>query len=78
MGVRHHLGRRDWGGIIVGAFLGWALVMASSSATLGLFFVAPAQLVVLLLAGAFAGILAGIRPARRAARLDILTATAAD
>lgn len=66
------------GGIILGAFLGWAVVKASSSATLGVFSIPPTQLVVFLVAGGLAGVVAGIRPARRAARLNILAAIAAD
>jgi putative ABC transport system permease protein len=66
------------GGIILGAFLGWAIVRASSSATLGVFSIPPTQLVVFLVVGGLAGVLAGIRPARRAARLNILAAIDAD
>jgi putative ABC transport system permease protein len=65
-------------GLVLGSFLGWALVKASRSTTLDVFAVAPTQLVVFLVAGAVAGVLAGIRPARRAARLDVLTAIAAE
>jgi putative ABC transport system permease protein len=65
------------GGVALGTFLGWAVVKSSSSSTLGVFAAPPAQLVIFLVAGALAGVLAGLRPARRAARLDVLTATAA-
>ena len=64
------------GGLGLGVFLGWALVQAAS-ANEALTFAAPVgQLVVVLLAGAVAGVLAALRPARRAARLDILAALA--
>jgi putative ABC transport system permease protein len=66
------------GGIILGTFLGWGLVKASSSAGVGVFSASPVQLAVFLVVGAIAGTLAGIRPARRAARLDILTAIASE
>lgn len=36
----------------------------------------PARLIVILAAGALTAMLAAIRPARRAARLDVLAATA--
>lgn len=58
------------GGLVLGVFLGWALVQAASAT-----FAAPAgQLAVVLVAGAAAGVLAGLGPARRAARLDVLAA----
>jgi len=66
------------GGIVLGTFLGWGRVEASSSATITVFSVPPVQLAVILVVGALAGTLAGIRPARRAARLDILTAIASE
>ena len=64
------------GGILLGVFVGWALVSASSSRTLDVFALPVAQLVVFAVAGAVAGVLAGIRPARRAARLDVLESIA--
>jgi putative ABC transport system permease protein len=66
------------GGLGVGLFLGWALVRAASSGGIGRFAVPGVPLVVVLLAGAVAGVLAGIRPARRAASLDVLAAIAAE
>ena len=45
---------------------------------LGTFAVPGARLAVVVAVGALAGMVAGIRPARRAARLDILAAIAAD
>jgi putative ABC transport system permease protein len=38
----------------------------------------PGQLLTVLMAGAVVGVLAGVRPARRAARLDILGAIATE
>ncbi|WP_051969820.1 ABC transporter permease [Kitasatospora azatica] len=66
------------GGLGLGAFLGWALVKASDSAGTGSFALPPTQLAVVLLAGLLAGAVAGLRPARRAARLDVLRAIQAD
>jgi putative ABC transport system permease protein len=66
------------GGIALGTFLGWALVEAALTADFGTFSISPVQLVVFLVVGAIAGTLAGIRPARRAARLDLLDAINAE
>ncbi len=65
------------GGVILGTFTGWAVVQSSGSATLGVFAAPPLQLVLFLVLGAVTGILAGIRPARRAARQNMITAIAA-
>ena len=64
------------GGVGLGTFLGWVLVKASGSAStaFGVFSVPVGSLAVFLVVGGVAGVLAGIRPARRAARLDLLTA----
>ncbi len=64
------------GGLGLGLFFGWALVRAASSQGIGVFAAAPSQLAVVLVAGAGAGVLAAVRPARQAARLDVLTAIA--
>ncbi|WP_127360787.1 ABC transporter permease [Actinacidiphila soli] len=66
------------GGLGLGGFLGWALVRASDSAGTGAFAVPLVQLAVVLLVGLVAGVLAGWRPARRAAGLDVLRAIAAE
>jgi putative ABC transport system permease protein len=66
------------GGLALGAFLGWVLVKASDGASDSSFAFAlpPLQLAVVALVGVAAGALAGLRPARRAARLDVLRAIA--
>ncbi|MFF7986786.1 ABC transporter permease [Streptomyces sp. NPDC007901] len=66
------------GGLGLGAFLGWVLVRASDGAsdTAFAFAVPPGRLAVVALVGLAAGALAGLRPARRAARLDVLRAIA--
>ncbi|MFF4353456.1 ABC transporter permease [Streptomyces sp. NPDC001530] len=68
------------GGLALGAFLGWVLVKASDGAsdTAFAFAVPPLRLVVVALVGLAAGALAGLRPARRAARLDVLRAIATE
>ncbi|MFJ7071588.1 ABC transporter permease [Streptomyces sp. NPDC098781] len=68
------------GGLALGAFLGWVLVRASDGASDSAFAFAmpPLQLVVVALVGLTAGALAGLRPARRAARLDVLRAIATE
>jgi putative ABC transport system permease protein len=61
----------------LGLFLGWALVRAvSAAAQIGVVAIPWPQIGIILLAGAAAGLLAGARPARRAARLDPLVAIA--
>ena len=65
------------GGIALGTFLGWGLVAANPSVEGSTFVIPVARLVIVLLVGAVAGVVAGIRPARRAARLDPLDAIAA-
>jgi putative ABC transport system permease protein len=66
------------GGLGVGTFLGWALVQVATSDIAGTFSVPAGQLAVVLLAGAAAGVLAAIRPARRAARLPVLAAISSE
>ncbi|MFE4581365.1 ABC transporter permease [Streptomyces chartreusis] len=68
------------GGLALGAFLGWVLVEASDGASDSAFAFAmpPLQLTVVALVGLTAGALAGLRPARRAARLDVLRAIATE
>jgi putative ABC transport system permease protein len=64
------------GGAAVGLFLGWALVEAVSDGGRVRFAAPVAQLGPILVIGAVAGVLAAIRPARRAARLPVLDAIA--
>ncbi|WP_405560304.1 ABC transporter permease [Streptomyces canus] len=68
------------GGLALGAFLGWVLVEASDGASDSAFafVMPPLQLAVVALVGLAAGALAGLRPARRAARLDVLRAIATE
>ena len=68
------------GGVGLGVFLGWALLKALSSSEedFAVFAVPVGQLVVVLALGALVGVVAAWRPARRAAKLDILAAIATD
>jgi putative ABC transport system permease protein len=63
------------GGVGLGAFLGWALAQAGARAEgLAAFTLPGAQLAVIVVLGGLAGVVAAIRPARRAARLPVLAA----
>jgi putative ABC transport system permease protein len=67
------------GGLGLGVFLGWGLVQAAHTAQgIARFAAPPSQLIIVFVVGAISGVLAGIRPARRAARLDVLAAIAAE
>ena len=65
------------GGLGLGTFLGWGLMQAlQAQVGFGVFALPVTPLVVILGLAAMAGVVAAIRPARRAARLDILDAIA--
>ncbi|MEE1813848.1 ABC transporter permease [Streptomyces sp. SP18ES09] len=68
------------GGLMLGAFLGWVLVRATEgSGGSALAFAVPVvRLAAVALVGLVAGALAAWRPARRAARLEILRAIATE
>jgi putative ABC transport system permease protein len=67
------------GGMGLGLFLAWGLVRAlNASEGFGTFVVPVGSLVTVLLVGATVGVVAGLRPAWRASRLDVLAAVAAD
>ena len=62
-------------GAVIGLVLGAALVRAMAGATMPTVLSVPAgRLVVVVAVAAGAGVLAAVRPARRAARLDVLDA----
>ena len=66
-------------GIAVGVFLGWGLFrLANVAAGFTSFAIPSTQLAIIVVVGAIAGVLAGLRPARRAAKLDVLQAVAAN
>ncbi len=63
------------GGIALGTFLGWALFSAiAAEEGFGSFTAPVGTLAVIVVLSAVAGVLASVRPARRAARLDVLRA----
>ncbi|HYT10834.1 MAG TPA: ABC transporter permease [Mycobacteriales bacterium] len=67
------------GGLLLGVLLGWGLVRAvSGGSTPAAFAAPPLTLAVVLVAGGVAGVLAGSRPARLAARIDLLRAIATE
>ena len=64
------------GGVLVGLFLGWGIlaVTANEQDIPAPYTVPFGQIIAVLIVGAIVGTLAGWRPARRAAKLDILDA----
>jgi putative ABC transport system permease protein len=66
------------GGVLLGTFCGWALVQAASDSGFAAFALPVGSLILVLVAGAIAGVLAGLLPARRAAKLDVLQAIATE
>jgi putative ABC transport system permease protein len=65
-------------GLGLGLVVSWALVRSLDSFGLTRFSVPVGQLVVVVLVAGALGVIASIRPARRAARLDILDAIAVE
>jgi putative ABC transport system permease protein len=61
-------------GIVVGVLFGWALVTALSDEGIETFRLPVATLAVIVVLAVFAGVLAAVWPARRAAKLDVLRA----
>jgi putative ABC transport system permease protein len=65
------------GGLALGLLLGWGLVRAAARGEFPITFAVPvSQLVPVVVVGTLAGVLASWRPARRAARVDVLDAIA--
>jgi putative ABC transport system permease protein len=65
-------------GVILGLFLGWVFQRALSSQGITDLVVPWARLVAYVVAGAATGLIAGTIPARRAARVDMLSAIASE
>jgi putative ABC transport system permease protein len=61
-------------GLVVGVFFGWALVTALGDEGLNTFTLPIANLAVVVVLAALAGVVAAVLPARRAAKLDVLRA----
>jgi putative ABC transport system permease protein len=67
------------GGLGLGTFLGWALMRAlAAEEGVGTFAAPLGQLLLVLGFGALVGVLAALRPAHRAARIDVLSAIATE
>lgn len=65
-------------GLVIGVFFGWAMIRALADQGLEVFHLPLGSLAVVVLLGALAGMAAAVLPSRRAARLDVLRAVAAD
>ena len=61
-------------GVVIGVLLGWAVIVALRDQGFRTFSVPVSSLVVVLVVAIVCGVVAAARPARRAARLDILQA----
>jgi len=61
-------------GLVVGVFVGWALVLAEKNNGLSVFSVPYRTLVIVVILAGLAGVAAAILPSRRAARLNVLRA----
>jgi putative ABC transport system permease protein len=61
-------------GLVIGLFFGWAVIEALSDQGFTEFAPPVGQLILVLVVGGFAGVLAAVFPARRAAKLDVLQA----
>jgi putative ABC transport system permease protein len=67
------------GGLGLGTFLGWGLMRAmKAEGAFGVFQAPVVPLAIILGLAAVAGVVAAVRPARRAARMDVLSAIATD
>ncbi|MBK9180377.1 MAG: FtsX-like permease family protein [Acidimicrobiales bacterium] len=65
-------------GLVIGAFLGWAIVTALSDQGFTELVLPPGQLLVVVLVAALAGVVAALGPTRRASKLDVLEAIASE
>jgi putative ABC transport system permease protein len=61
-------------GLLIGVFLGWALVQAIGSQGISVFSVPLPSLVMVVVLAGVAGVVAAIWPSRRAAKLNIVRA----
>jgi putative ABC transport system permease protein len=65
-------------GVVIGLALGYAVIFALRNEGIATFSVPSGSLIVIVLLAAAIGVLAAIRPARRAARLDVLESIATE
>jgi len=61
-------------GLVIGVFFGWAVIQALKDQGFTKFAAPFGQLILVVIVGGFAGVLAAVFPARRAAKLDVLRA----
>ncbi len=61
-------------GLVIGVFFGWAVIEALKDQGFTRFAPPVGQLILVVIVGGFAGVLAAVFPARRAAKLDVLKA----
>lgn len=66
------------GGVGLGLFLAWGIVRGLAAEGYGTFTVPPEPVAIVVTSGALVGVVAAIRPARRASRLDVLDAIAVE
>jgi putative ABC transport system permease protein len=65
-------------GLAIGLFFGWAVVEALADQGITKFAPPGGQLVLVVIIGGIAGVIAAIGPARRAAKLDVLRAVSSE
>jgi putative ABC transport system permease protein len=65
-------------GTAVGVFFGWAMVQALSDQGISELSIPGGQLLLYVVGAALIGVVAAARPARRAAKLDVLAAISHD
>ena len=61
-------------GLVIGLFFGWAVIEALKDQGFTSSRRRAGQLILVVIVGGFAGVLAAVFPARRAAKLDVLQA----
>jgi putative ABC transport system permease protein len=65
-------------GVLIGLFFGWSISVTIRDGGLGTFTVPWRALLVIVALAVVGGVIATLRPARRAARLDVLQAIATE
>jgi putative ABC transport system permease protein len=65
-------------GVVIGIFFGWSISVAIRDGGLGSFSLPVIPVLVIVVLAVLGGVLAALRPARRAARLDVLQAIATE
>jgi putative ABC transport system permease protein len=65
-------------GLVIGLFFGWAVVKAMQAQGIDVLALPGIQLIIYMIGAGFAGVVAAMAPARRAARLNVLRAIATE